>query len=123
MEEILSLLKDREKTLKLIKLGIKLIRKEDLEKAIKNKICVDNILFNHFSPYLESPLKPIIKTIFRLYWDIVEFFLLNPKNLRDLIIECKPELKELLESKEGIEWLNKNCKEGYKKTYAYCWSE
>jgi len=82
---------------------------------------VDNLLFNHFSPYLENPaLKPFFKLIFRTYWDLVEYYL-NPYNLRNELIKFHPELKEILYSEKGIKWLNMTCRRGYEKIYLYTW--
>jgi len=107
---------------KFIKLGVQKIDKNLVIQAIKSKIYVENILFNHFSPYLNSSLKPLIVLVFRTYWDLIEFYLTEPENLRKLIVETHPELKDILYSKEGIEWLNENCKRSYKKIYFYTWS-
>lgn len=60
--------------------------------------------------------------ILRNYWDLVEYYLVYPENLRKLIIEIHPDFKNVLYSKEGIEWLNENCKRSYKKLYEYTWS-
>jgi len=43
--------------------------------------------------------------------------------LRKVLIEAHPNLKEILNSKKGIEWLNNNCKRGYDRLYRYCWVE
>jgi hypothetical protein len=121
--KILELLNSREKLQKWIFLGIKNVKTQDLVNTIKQKIYIDNILFNHFSPYLESPLKPLIKLLFQAYWDVVEKYLLYPENLRNLLVSAKPELKQLLFSKDGIKWLNENCKRGYHKIYKYTWTQ
>jgi len=104
--------------------GLKSIKTQDIVQAIQKNETVDLILFNHFSSFMENPaLKPLIQSIFKLHWDIVEYFLTNPENLRNELISTHPELKQILYSPQGIKWLNETCKRGYERIYRYTWME
>lgn len=63
----------------------------------------------------------MIQTIFKCYWDVVEYFLVNPRNLRAEILKAHPDLADILYSEKGIRWLNETCKRGYKRIYEYTW--
>jgi len=122
LDVIKKALENRSFVIFLIKEGIKRVDEKKLIESIEKNVYIDNILFNHFSPYMYShTLKPLIKTVIQLNWDLVEYFLLNPENLRNVLVETHPNLKEILYSKKGIEWLNNNCKRGYDKLYKYAW--
>lgn len=100
--------------------GIRKIRYEDLERAVRNKIYVDDILFNHLSRYTKNPaLEPLIRAVIRTNWDLVEDLLCNPFELYRVLTHNRPEFKKLLDTREGREWLNEVRKRGYEKLYSY----
>ena len=99
--------------------------KERLKRAIRNNENVADIIFKGVIRYLQQPLFSIfVKAMIRDNWDVVEYYLANPLNLRKEILRHHRdrELYSLLHSREGISWLNRNCKEAYIKLYNYVWS-
>jgi len=103
---------------------LKNLKSQDIVKAIKNNETVDLILFNHLSSFLNNPgLKPLIQTALKMYWDLVEYFLVNPENLRNELIMAHPELVDILYSPQGVKWLNETCRRGYARIYRYVWQE
>ena len=104
--------------------GIRKIRYEDLERAVKNNIYVDDILFNHLSRYTLNPaLEPLIRAVIRTHWDLVEELLCNPYELYNILTEGRPKFKQLLDTPEGRKWLNEVRKRGYEKLYCYVFGQ
>ena len=99
--------------------------KERLKEAIRNNENVADMIFKGVIKYLQQPLLSIfVKAMIRDNWDVVEYYLASPQNLRREILRYHRdiELYNLLHSREGISWLNRNCKEAYIKLYNYTWS-
>lgn len=100
--------------------GLRKIKYEDVKNAVENNVYIDDVLFNHFSKYTMNPtIGPLIKTVLRVHWDLVEEILGNAYNLYNILTENRPEFKKLLDTREGRVWLNEICKRGYQKLYRY----
>lgn len=121
-QELLSLISNKRKAERWLITGIRQVKYDDLKYAIEHNVFADDILFNHFSPYTLNPvLLPVIRTIFRNHWTVIEKILCDVNKLYSILTENRPEFDKLLGNKEGIAWLNLCAKKGYDKLYKYAW--
>ena len=119
---LLSVLYNKDKVDEWLEEGIRKIKYEDLQNAIKNNVYVDKLLFNHYSKYMNNPLlKPIIKMIFKSYWKTVESILTEKYKLYNILTENRPEFKALLDDPKSRIWLNMCRERGYISLYNWTW--
>jgi len=118
---LLNLLFSEEFVKSLIERSVYGIEPEWIIKAINENLDPYDLIFNHFSSYLKNPYyRFVVKFAMRKYWKWVEHYLCDVKNLYDLLSKNE-EIKKILDTKEGIEWLNRSCVNAYKKLYKWVW--
>lgn len=107
---------NREKVKKLISDYLNSLKKEDLKTAIQTNLNLVKILFNHYK-LSEPHVKFIARPILKFWWDSIEETLTNPQIILDNIE--KDELKEILSTEEGIDWINGQSEALYASFYNY----
>lgn len=123
IQELYSLLTNKGKAESWIVEGIRQVKFEDLERAIRNNEPADDILFSHFNQYLQNSItRKVIILIFRMYWPEVEKILCDVPNLYKILTDNRQEFRDLLSSPEGIAWLNSCAKRGYMRLWKTCWN-
>lgn len=109
---------NQEKVKKCVSDFINSLKKEDLENAIGNNLDLVKLLFNHYH-LSESHIRFAARPILKFWWDSIEETLTKPQIVLDNIE--KEELKEILLTEEGINWLNKQSEALYSAFYNYLW--
>jgi len=94
------------------------LKKEDLENAIDTNLDLVKLLFNHYK-LSEPHIKFIARPILKFWWNPIEEALVNPQIILDYIE--REELKNILLTKKGANWLNAQCKNLYLSLYNYLW--
>ncbi|RLJ08626.1 MAG: hypothetical protein DRP12_00230 [Candidatus Aenigmatarchaeota archaeon] len=120
--EIRRVFSSRSRVLSLITLGIKQIRAEELENAIKSGFDPSLLIFNHLSGYMNNPiLKPIIRAGLRKWWGEIESVLTDARKVYGILTENRPDLKRILDTERGRRWLNWAVYQSYSNLYRYTW--
>ncbi len=88
-------------------------KKEDLEYYIKNN--------KYLSDDLREHIQNITKIIIRYFWKDIEAWLTNPEKIYNIVIEKRPDFKDILSTEEGINWFNSNVERTYNLIYNYAW--
>lgn len=72
---------------------------------------------------VKNHLQRVSKFALRIFWKDIEKYLTNARLVADLIIQERPDLKDILYSPEGRRWLIKNLQEIYDFLYDYTWGD
>jgi len=120
-KQLLKVLKNKKLAHEWIRVGIKSIKAEDFNRAMRGGFSPARLLFNHFSPYITHPvLRPIIQTIFKAYWNEVEYYLTDVKRVYNLLWE-NPNLRPILSTPEAKRYLNYAVAASYVAMYEFTW--
>lgn len=123
LRELRSLLRNNKKAEEWLIQGLRQIQYNDVKHAIDNNLSADDLLFSHFDKYMSNPLlAPVIRCVFRVHWPAISHILCDVREIRKIMIENRPEFRELFETKEGILWLNSCAKRGYDRLYTFSWN-
>jgi len=106
---------------KLIESGVKQIKPEDFENAMRNKWDPSRLILNHFHNIIEQPrIKPLVQFSLKLYWNEIEENLTDVRKIFNIL--CKNEkLKKILKKKEARRYLNFACAGAYYRLYKWVW--
>jgi len=100
---------------------VKSIKKNDFIRAMKEGWSPARLIFNHFHEYIEHPvLRPLIRTVLKVYWSDVEKYLTNVKNIYNILSENE-ELRDVLKRPEAIRYLNYVVAQSYVALYEFVW--
>jgi len=99
--------------------SLKKVTPDMLRKAINENIDPYDFLFSYFLS--DKPeIARLVKYVIRKYWNIIVEYL-QPKKLYD-VLSRNPENKQILDTPQGIRWLNEACQRAYNKLYYFVWS-
>jgi len=92
---------------------------ENLKEAISRNIDLTSLIYDTYG--LTSPdVLPIFRTVMRMYWDEFEEVVTNvPRLFKALMMN--PGCKGILDTPQGINYLNEQCEKIYKYTYHLVW--
>ena len=95
----------------------KKIPKEQIEQYVKEK--------KDLLPLIKESLRKLalylVKRFLQNNWHIIEEYLTDTDKLVNLIITVRPDLKDLFQRKETLEWLYENVKRIYDFLYNFAW--
>ncbi|RLI18283.1 hypothetical protein DRO54_10325 [Candidatus Bathyarchaeota archaeon] len=115
------MLKNRNLAVNWIRVGIKSIKPEDFVNAMKGGFSPARLIFNHFHTYIQNPvLRPIIQTIFKAYWNEIEYYLTDVRRVYNLLWE-NPNLRHILSTPEAKRYLNYAVASAYVAIYEFTW--
>ncbi|MFB6147311.1 MAG: hypothetical protein ABEJ66_00350, partial [Candidatus Nanohaloarchaea archaeon] len=97
------------------------VTEEELRRCIYGDKPLTDLILSNLNLAENPILKPFIQSMIRSQWELVEDLLTDPQQIYDMIVEDNPELKSLLDTPEGKEWLNDACERSYHKLYDYAW--
>ena len=120
-KQLLKVLKNKKLASDWIRLGIKSIKPEDFVRAMKGGFSPARLIFNHFHTYIQNPvLRPIIQTIFKAYWNEIEYYLTDVRRVYELLWE-NPKLRPILSTPEAKRYLNFVVASAYVAMYEFTW--
>jgi hypothetical protein len=97
------------------------LTRKNLQKAVDEDLDILKLALNHYG-LGHHVLTPLFRMVLRNYWNEIEELLINPENVYEIIAE-KPECKEIIDTKEGIEYLNRMCINSYDSLYNFVWGK
>ena len=95
---------------------------ENLQNAIDENIDILALSLNEF--HLGHPLvAPVFKLALQMFWtEFVENYLTNAPKIYEILIQV-PDVKAILDTDRGIDYLNRCCKATYDHLYEFCWAD
>lgn len=95
---------------------------ENLNYAIQNNADILLLAFNH--AHLGHPLvAPAFRLVLQMYFtEFVEYYIGDATRIYE-ILSRKKEVKEILDTPQGIDYLNRCCKFSYEALYNFCWAD
>lgn len=101
-----------------------MLRKEDLEVAVKNNLSIVDSILAKYGHYLDLPfLGAKIKAKLRENWHIIQYYLGNVNNAIKLMEESNPEIREVLRDPKIVEYLNREIYKLYLWLYDFTWNQ
>jgi len=96
------------------------VNAENLRNAISSNIDILFLSLNHF--HLGHPLvSPIFRLALQMFWaQFIETYIADATKIYNILAQ-KPECKAILDTPEGIDYLNRCCKASYESLYAFTW--
>jgi len=102
--------------------GLSKVTKENLEWAIRENVDLITLAFNHY--HLGNPMiKPLFKLVLKVYWNPIEEYLTDVNKIYAVIVKNKPDCKEILDTPEGRDYLNRLVDAAYNYLYELAWGE
>jgi len=95
------------------------ITEENLRTAIEEDVDILTLAFNHFG-LGHSAVTPLIRIVFKYYWDEVESIVTDANRVYEIIAR-KPECAKIISTKEGNDYLNRCCEAAYANLYDFLW--
>jgi hypothetical protein len=95
------------------------VTEENLRHAIETQADILTLALNHFG-LGHSSATPLLRLALTIYWKEVEKLLTNPEKIRR-ILSKKPGCANLLQTPEGITYLNTICEHSYNTLYDFVW--
>ena len=96
------------------------VTEEGIRYAMDNNLDLLTLALNHYG-LGHSAATPLFRMVMRNYWSEVEILLTDAnKVLR--IVSKKPECARLLQTPEGIDYLNRCCVTSYTNLYNFVWN-
>ena len=101
------------------KRALERIDRTELEETIRSGRLI--------TPVIEQQIRELGTDILRffgkLFWRDIESWLLDVDRVKRKLLECRPDLKDLLESEEGNKWLCDNLQHIYDRLYSLIWGD
>jgi hypothetical protein len=96
------------------------VNKENLEYAINNNLDILALSLNEF--HLGHPLvSPLFKIALQMFWaEFIEHYIADATIIYSILSQ-KPEVKNILDTPAGIDYLNRCCKASYETMYSFAW--
>lgn len=93
-----------------------------MEEAIKNNVDIIALSLNEF--HLGSPLvAPIFKLALQMFWtEFIEEYVADAKKIYE-ILSVDPEVKAVLDTDVGRDYLNRCCEASYDSLYSFAWKD
>ncbi len=91
-----------------------------MEDAIKNNVDIIALSLNHF--HLSSPVvAPVFRLALQMFWEeFIEQYLADAKKIYD-ILSKDSEVKEILDTPRGRDYLNRCVEASYNSLYTFAW--
>lgn len=98
------------------------VTEENLIDAIQKNLDILALSLNHF--HLGHPLvAPVFKLALQMFWtEFVENYIADVPKIYKVLSE-KQACKVILDTPEGVDYLNRCCKASYESLYTFCWGE
>jgi hypothetical protein len=95
---------------------------ENIETAIQENYDILQISLNHF--HLGHPLvSPVFKLALQLFWsEFVETYIADATKIYSVLAEI-PNVKEIIDTERGRQYLNACCHSTYESLYNFVWSD
>lgn len=96
------------------------VNKENMEEAIQNNVDIIALSLNHF--HLGSPLvAPVFRLALQMFWsEFIEQYIADTQKIYD-ILATNPEVKAILDTPQGRDYLNRCCEASYESLYNFAW--
>ena len=93
---------------------------ENMQNAINENIDILQVSLNHF--HLGSPIvAPLFRLALQMFWtEFVENYIADVSKIYGILAEI-PDVKPILDTPEGIDYLNRCCKTTYDSLYTFVW--
>ncbi len=110
---------DKQKLISLLLNFFERIPKETIQQYVEQK--------KELVPLISEKLKSfalwVIKRILRIYWQDIEYYLTNPDKLLELLLEKRPDLRDIFEKPENRKWFEDQCWKLYDWLYDFTWKD
>lgn len=97
------------------------VNEQNLRQAIDEDIDILKLALNHYG-LSHSTVTPLFKLTLKMYWDEAEAYLTDVQRIIDTISK-KPRCKEIIDTPEGRDYLNRCAQASYDHLYAFVWEE
>jgi len=96
------------------------VNEENLKNAISSNVDILYLSLNHF--HLGHPLvAPIFRLALQMFWaQFIETYIADAPKIYNILAQ-KREVKAILDTPEGIDYLNRCCKASYETLYNFAW--
>jgi hypothetical protein len=93
---------------------------ENLQNAIRDEIDILQVSLNHF--HLGHPLvAPLFRLALQMFWnEFVDTYIADVTKIYSILTEI-PDVKIILDTPEGRDYLNRCCKTTYDTLYTFVW--
>lgn len=91
-----------------------------MEEAINKNVDIIALSLNHFR--LNNGLvAPVFRLALQMFWkEFIEEYLADPQRIYEILSE-DPEVKAILDTCEGRDYLNRCCEASYESLYNFAW--
>jgi len=119
---MIEIFSDKTKLISFLYLGLSKIDRRRFEEMIKNMTDPKEIMFNHLSKYTKNPVvSKMIKYYLMKYWKDIEGVITDANKVYKILVERRPDIKDLLDTRQGRIYLNYFVKRMYQVLYEYTW--
>jgi len=96
------------------------VTQENLQNALHDNADILALSLNHF--HLGHPLvAPVFRLALQMFWtEFIETYIADATKIY-AILSQKPECKAILDTPQGIDYLNRCCKTSYESLYEFAW--
>jgi len=96
------------------------VNEENLKNAIGSNVDILFLSLNHF--HLGHPLvAPIFRLALQMFWtQFIDAYIADATKIYTILAQ-KPDVKAILDTPQGTDYLNRCCKASYESLYTFAW--